>query len=471
MSGNGPRESVPEINSEQLFDALHGYCQKHGAIAAFDLREYGRMTKTMAAKGKELAELVPMCTVFFEVNPTLLFNYSVLKRILKDLNSRHHFMPANRGDVAAGDMANSLMICFNHFRRVFRDQIKWNQATEQCTDVQLASMAQFQAAYADQNEGPRIDTAPQRQADQGHLAATSSGQPHAPKPRELLARASEVSLDSDGLPALKFMASPQPQPPRRTVASPKKRPREITPPEEEAELSSNIFHDAAATSPLPPQKKDLKTKMHDQIQRSGSATAKAKAKANPKAKAKAKAKPKAKAKAKAMANPKAKAKAKAKAMANPKAKAKAEAQPDAASDASSNSQLPPGPRKALAKAKAKAEPKAKPKAQAKAKPKTAADAASKSSVRDSQPPGVEVKTKASLRDESSSFGIIRAGMFADKSYIQQRDSDGKWRLIVAVTNTQCEDHHSIITRLFQFCKGSGLSKPLVIAKRDSILMA
>ena len=429
------------------------------------------MTKTMAAKGKELAELVPMCSVFFEVNPTLVFNYSALKQILKDLNRRHHFMPPNAGDVAAGDMANSLMICFNHFRRIFRDQIKWNQATEQCTDVQLASMAKFQAEYRDQNDGPRLDTEPQQQDVEGHRSATSSGQPHAPKPRELLARASEVSLDSDGLPALKFMSSPQPQPPRRTVASPKKRPQEITPPEEEAELSSNILHDAAATSPLPPQKRDLKTKMHDQIQRSGSA--KAKAKANPKAKAKAKAKPhaKAKAKAKAMANPKAKAKAKAKAMANPKAKAKAEAQPDAASDASSNSQLPPGVHKVLAKAKAKAEPKAKPKAQAKAKPKTAADAASKSSVRDSQPPGVEAKTKASLRDESSSFGTIRAGMFADKSYIQQRDSDGKWRLIVAVTNTQCEDHHSIITRLFQFCKGSGLSKPLVIAKRDSILVA
>ena len=66
---------------------------------------------------------------------------------------------------------------------------------------------------------------------------------------------------------------------------------------------------------------------------------------------------------------------------------------------------------------------------------------------------------------SAAFGEVKITKGAKQSYLQRRSDDG-WQLVVAVSNKQSADHHSVIEKLADF---ACLPPPLGAASKDDML--
>ena len=83
------------------------------------------------------------------------------------------------------------------------------------------------------------------------------------------------------------------------------------------------------------------------------------------------------------------------------------------------------------------------------------------------PPKKVARPKVAARPTrmSAAFGEVKIMKGAKQSYLQRRRDDG-WQLVVAVSNKQSADHHSVIEKLADF---ACLPPPLGAASKDDML--
>ena len=58
------KQKAPDVDEVLLFDKMSKFCVKHGAAQAFSLGMYANMSRTMAARGPELVQLIPLAREF-----------------------------------------------------------------------------------------------------------------------------------------------------------------------------------------------------------------------------------------------------------------------------------------------------------------------------------------------------------------------------------------------------------------------
>ena len=108
---------------EHLLDILKSYVRKSGLEGSLNFGEYFNITRPMAVNGKELAE-----KLLAQVNPELVFKYSELKDIYKELEKtfpdlKHKFNLEKRANLAHY-LSDATMVICNHARRLHDNEKK-----------------------------------------------------------------------------------------------------------------------------------------------------------------------------------------------------------------------------------------------------------------------------------------------------------------------------------------------------------
>ena len=341
-----------------------------------------------------MAELIKQ---YLLTQPCGLYKYSTLKEAHSQLARQlSETLPAGCTPTAwAGDVAERMLVVLNHVRRL-QNPTRFKQACCGLSEAQCETLQQLVDL---------LDTeAGSSPASEAHPSSEGrSDRP--PTAKRLKAQVSEVSLDSDGLPSLDFLMPP---------SSPA--PAPSSPPQ-----GHRLLEEAQACSPLPCRKQDIRA----MISQAAADLQSASPKVPPPTPASAESKAKSKAKAQAKAASKTKAKT------APKAKATA-LHHVASAIRSSRSEAAGGKRSLELVAQAALE-------------------------QQSSATGALVRPRGP--QTSLSFGAVYLTLGAQKSYISAIAKLGDHKtLLVNCTAMQDSEHQKVMLKVFEFCRGAGLTK-------------
>ena len=120
--GGARRLKIPTVDMEHLLDILKSYVRKSGLEGSLNFGEYFNITRPMAVNGKELAEQLEFLRGLAQVNPELVFKYSELKDIYKELEKtfpdlKHKFNLEKRANLTHY-LSDATMVICNHARRL-----------------------------------------------------------------------------------------------------------------------------------------------------------------------------------------------------------------------------------------------------------------------------------------------------------------------------------------------------------------
>lgn len=147
MHKGGPhRSKTPDVENEQLQDAIHRYIQKEGVAAAFAFGPYHGIPKTAAVNGPALASLRNFISILAGVEPSLMFKYSQLKAIIQDSLRRFPDIRSrwalHQHESLPGDLADSIMTVCTHVRRL-QSEKRFKEACSKCTNMEIEDLATF----------------------------------------------------------------------------------------------------------------------------------------------------------------------------------------------------------------------------------------------------------------------------------------------------------------------------------------
>ncbi len=227
MSKGGARNYKKDsIDKEHLADRLRDYVKM--SKDPFQLQDYERMWASCRPRVSALAQLVELGHALADTCPQMTIRYSDLKLVLQDILREHPGVRPGREnpDVKAKHLADKLMVVQKHLRQV-------------STDPGLKELKKQLPRYlADSFEEL--------------IVKISDGSGEAPDPkRQLQARISDVSLDSEGWPAA--LTRPKSSPSKKQRL-PDSKPEE----NEEGDSENELLKQNDHGSTLPCYKKDIK---------------------------------------------------------------------------------------------------------------------------------------------------------------------------------------------------------------------
>ena len=278
-SRGGPRRGpVPSIGARALSDVFDDFAKERQC--PFDFGIYEHLTRSQSASGRGLVANGSVIRAFAQIAPAGQIQHLELKHqfLARAVHNKSHL----KNDLWAGLRTDKVTVMLCHWRRICREPERLRQCLKSCTPHENLAIKELVALYKDDpaQDGPEA-VSPRTIGSLVSVPETQVAEPACTN-RVLKVKVSEVSVDSDGFPAM--------------LRSPKDSGKRLR-----KKDSKEDKYKAAAEASVPEPAAMSAERMlaiAELIKRAKMPTKKSKAKAKAKTKAKAKA-AKAKAKAKA----------------------------------------------------------------------------------------------------------------------------------------------------------------------------
>lgn len=209
-----PRQACADVDVSELKDKFHAYVESSGIKEAFNLYAYNNMEISNGADGLSLIKKQKLVMLLLQVSPSGAIKFAQLRegcRYLEDtfglevFSCFKHFSPSQ----VAGKVADQLFALLSHVRRVMCNEQRWNETFGRClhgADLDTwKNMKDFMAQHGlVMKSGASCSSA---------LSAAETVVPQTPAAsRQLSAKLSEVSLDSNGFAKVPGMSATVPSP-------------------------------------------------------------------------------------------------------------------------------------------------------------------------------------------------------------------------------------------------------------------
>jgi hypothetical protein len=196
------RTATPAYDRKALEKELNEHVMAKGLARCFDFHDYQFVTVSQGARGGSLVKCYDLLARLLKVAPCGLLLYMDAKQIIKDLARKHQMCNESTVDEYSSNVANHILIMLNHTRRIRHSADRFRQAAARCTTeerLQLEELSNLVQPALAQGQGEQKDDDEEDEED-GEVEEVEAVQ--APPKRLLCERPSNVSLDTDGFPAV-----------------------------------------------------------------------------------------------------------------------------------------------------------------------------------------------------------------------------------------------------------------------------
>ena len=196
------RTATPAYDRKALEKELNEHVMAKGLARCFDFHDYQFVTVSQGARGGSLVKCYDLLARLLKVAPCGLLLYMDAKQIIKDLARKHQMCNESTVDEYSSNVANHILIMLNHTRRIRHSADRFRQAASRCTTdekLQLEELSNLVQPALAQGQGEQKDDDEEDEED-GEVEEVEAVQ--APPKRLLCERPSNVSLDTDGFPAV-----------------------------------------------------------------------------------------------------------------------------------------------------------------------------------------------------------------------------------------------------------------------------
>ena len=193
------RTATPAYDRKALEKELNEHVMAKGLARCFDFHDYQFVTVSQGARGGSLVKCYDLLARLLKVAPCGLLLYMDAKQIIKDLARKHQMCNESTVDEYSSNVANHILIMLNHTRRIRHSADRFRQAAARCTTeerLQLEELSNLVQPALAQGQGEQKDD------DEEDEEVEEVEAVQAPPNRLLCERPSNVSLDTDGFPAV-----------------------------------------------------------------------------------------------------------------------------------------------------------------------------------------------------------------------------------------------------------------------------